>query len=73
MRKNAKQARARRTIEIILEATTQLLETQNVDQVYAAFGAEIVNREDVGVRQGGDGLGLSLEASQALAVQHPGF
>nr|WP_070958814.1 TetR/AcrR family transcriptional regulator [Hyphomonas sp. Mor2] len=40
MRKNAKQARARRTIEIILEATTQLLETQNVDQVSTNHIAE---------------------------------
>jgi len=40
MRKNAKQARARRTIEIILEAATQLLEVQDPAQVSTNHIAE---------------------------------
>lgn len=40
MRKNAKQARAKQTVEAILEATTQLLETADLDQVSTNHVAE---------------------------------
>jgi AcrR family transcriptional regulator len=40
MRKNAKQARAKQTVEAILEATTQLLEAADLDQVSTNHVAE---------------------------------
>lgn len=40
MRKNAKQARAKQTVEAILEATTQLLESSDLDQISTNHVAE---------------------------------
>lgn len=40
MRKNAKQARAKQTVEALLEATTQLLEASDLDQISTNHVAE---------------------------------